>query len=653
MFNKILIANRGEIACRIIRTAKAMGISTVAVYSQADSDALFVHQADEAYLLGAAPSTASYLNIDKIIALAKQSNAQAIHPGYGFLSENAPFARRCLAEDLIFIGPPVSAIEAMASKSTAKTLMAAANVPLVPGFHGKEQSLAVLEQKAKEIGYPILIKAALGGGGKGMRIVTKAEDFAQALASCQREAKASFADDSVLLEKYLQNPRHVEMQIFADMYGNVVHLFERDCSIQRRHQKIIEEAPAPNLSTATRAAMGQTAIAAAKSIGYVGAGTVEFLLDRDQQFYFMEMNTRLQVEHPVTEMITGVDLVEWQLRVAAKEALPLTQQQIKQHGHAFEVRIYAEDPAHDFAPSVGLISYLREPTPSAQLRIDTGITQNSIITPFYDPMIAKLIVAGTNREQAIEHLSKALHDYHLVGVKNNIAYLQAIITQPDFIAAKLSTHFIEKHNLQPKDDAFEPIEVVLCVLYLMQHAIQPKVATDWPYFRLNLTLSQSFYFTYNDTLLQAIALSTCPTICISFAEKIYDCQHVRLANNTLCAQINDVHYTVDCVRAGQALYLFGARHRIYYLYDPGYDCEQQVQSAGHLTAPMPGSVIGVNVNLGDKIQAGDPLMILEAMKMEHTIKAPLNGTVTKIHFTPGTMVNEGDELMVIEPLNKE
>lgn len=647
MFNKILIANRGEIACRVIRTAKAMGIITVAIYSEVDSEALFVQQADEAYLLGAAPSKESYLNMDKILAIAKQSGVQAIHPGYGFLSENAEFARRCAAENLVFIGPPVAAITAMGSKSTAKNLMAKAKVPLVPGFHGTEQSVDFLQQQADKIGYPVLIKAASGGGGKGMRIVTQAKDFAAALASCQREAKASFADDTVLLEKYIENPRHVEIQVFADTQGNVVHLFERDCSIQRRHQKIIEEAPAPNLSAKTRTAMGQTAIAAAKTIGYVGAGTVEFLLDSHQDFYFMEMNTRLQVEHPVTEMITGLDLVEWQLRVAAGEVLPLTQTQIKAQGHAFEVRICAEDPEHDFAPAIGEIIYLHESTRSPDVRIDTGVTEKSEITPFYDSMIAKLIVKGNNRTQAITHLVKALSEFHIVGVKNNIAYLQAIINQPDFIAAKISTHFLAQHHLQAEQDTISAIEVILCVLFLMQQAV-PVISTSLAYFRLNLPVQQNFYFTYRDEIIQASLMSTDPIIQIRISDQIYKCEHVNLQQPTLCAQINGELQQIDCVRYQQALYLFGQRSAIYQIYDPGYDCQHQAQIAGHLTAPMPGSVIAVNVKPGDAINAGDPLMILEAMKMEHTIKAPFAGTVTKIHFGSGAMVKEGDELIVIE-----
>ncbi|SUX56291.1 acetyl-CoA carboxylase biotin carboxylase subunit [Chromobacterium vaccinii] len=447
MFNKILIANRGEIACRVIKTARALGIATVAVYSDADADARFVKLADEAYRLGPAPAAESYLRADLILAIARQSGAQAVHPGYGFLSENEDFAAACEAAGIAFIGPPASAIAAMGSKSAAKALMEKAGVPLVPGYHGDDQDPAKLQQQADAIGYPVLIKASAGGGGKGMRIVEKSEDFAAALASCQREARASFGDDKVLVEKYLTKPRHVEIQVFADKLGGCVYLFERDCSVQRRHQKVLEEAPAPHLPQATREAMGQAAVAAARAVGYIGAGTVEFIMDVDTgKFYFMEMNTRLQVEHPVTEMITGQDLVAWQLAVAAGGELPLKQEQLAIRGHAIEARIYAEDPDKGFLPSTGTLIHLATPAESANVRIDTGVEQGDAISPFYDPMIAKLIVWGETREAALRQMDAALAQYRIVGLSSNVSFLRRIVNHPSFSSGQVDTGLIARHH---------------------------------------------------------------------------------------------------------------------------------------------------------------------------------------------------------------
>src|SRR5947208_13080192 len=423
MFDKILVANRGEIACRIARTARRMAIRTVAVYSDADADAMHVAACDDAHRLGPAPPRESYLNAQAIIAIAQSTGAQAIHPGYGFLSENAEFATAVAAAGLHFIGPPPAAIRAMGSKAEAKTIMGKAAVPLIPGYHGKSQDDALLLGEADAIGYPVLVKASAGGGGKGMRVVERHDAFAAALAAARREAKASFGDDTVLLEKYLQQPRHIEVQVFADMYGDCVHLFERDCSVQRRHQKVLEEAPAPGMTSERRAEMGSAAIAAAKAIGYVGAGTVEFIVDADSAFYFMEMNTRLQVEHPVTEMITGVDLVEWQLRVAAGDPLPLAQEQLAITGHAIEARIYAEDPDRNFLPSTGRLVHLAPPAASTHVRVDSGVEEGDSITPFYDPMIAKLIVHDRDRRAALRRMRDALASYRIVGVANNVEFL--------------------------------------------------------------------------------------------------------------------------------------------------------------------------------------------------------------------------------------
>src|SRR5208283_1457309 len=444
MFRKILIANRGEIACRVIATARRMSIATVAVYSDADARARHVEMADDAYPIGPPPARESYLRSDAIIDAARRSGAEVIHPGYGFLAENAAFAEACTAAGIVFIGPPPAAIRAMGSKAAAKALMERAGVPLVPGYHGDAQDAATLAAAAARIGYPVLIKASAGGGGKGMRIVERPDALAAAIEGAKREAAASFGDDRVLLERYLTRPRHIEIQVFADTLGNIVSLFERDCSIQRRHQKVLEEAPAPGMDQVHRAAMNQAAIAAARAVGYVGAGTVEFIAE-DGRFYFMEMNTRLQVEHPVTEMITGQELVEWQLRVAAGEPLPLRQEQLRISGHAIEARVYAEDPARDFLPSIGTLAHLRQPAESAQVRVDTGVRQGDQITPNYDPMIAKLIVWGEDRTAAVRRLAGALIEYEVVGVQTNLGLLRAIAAHPAFEKAELDTSFIAHH----------------------------------------------------------------------------------------------------------------------------------------------------------------------------------------------------------------
>jgi len=459
-FSKLLIANRGEIACRIIRTAQRLGIKCVAVYSAVDSNALHVKMADEAFYLGPAPATESYLNSERILVIAKQANVQAIHPGYGFLSENAQFALTCAQQGLIFIGPSAEAITTMGSKSAAKAVMATADVPLVPGYHGSAQDEKTLKHHSLKLGFPQLLKAVYGGGGKGMRIVYHADEFSQALAATKREAKASFGNDDMLIERYLTQTRHVEIQIFSDNDGNCIYLSQRDCSIQRRHQKVLEEAPAPALPLATQIAMGEAAVAAAQAINYQGAGTVEFLYDEQGQFYFMEMNTRLQVEHPVTEMITGFDLVEWQLHIANGAPLPLTQNQVKISGHAIEVRIYAEDADNDFMPASGDIAYLSQPPASKHVRIDTGVTQGDAISPYYDPMIAKLIVWDLTRDLAITRLQTALSDYKIAGIKTNIGFLSQLSHLPALHSAALNTDFLLTHA-----DALQPINAITNTLY--------------------------------------------------------------------------------------------------------------------------------------------------------------------------------------------
>ena len=471
MFEKILIANRGEIACRVIKTARKLGIRSVAVYSDADRNALHVTMADEAVYIGAAPSRDSYLVGDKIIAAAKQTGAQAIHPGYGFLSENASFCRQCGNENIVFIGPPPESIEAMGSKAAAKTLMEAANVPLVPGYHGKDQSPALLKKSADDMGYPVLLKAVAGGGGKGMRQVWSAAEFDDALAAAKREASSSFGNDDMLVEKYLTRPRHVEVQVFCDSHGDGVYLFERDCSIQRRHQKVIEEAPAPNMPDGLREKMGEAAVRAAQAINYVGAGTVEFLLDEDGSFYFMEMNTRLQVEHPVTEMITREDLVEWQLRVASGQPLPKSQQQLTITGHAFEARVYAEDPDNDFLPVTGNLHFLRPPAESAHVRVDTGVIQGDDVSIYYDPMIAKLIVWDENRDRALARLARALSEYRIRGVVTNIPFLYNLATSEPFKQVELDTGFIEKHRqaiFRETSDKADQLIPLACLFLMLE-----------------------------------------------------------------------------------------------------------------------------------------------------------------------------------------
>ena len=482
MFDSVLIANRGEIACRVARTARRMGLRTVAVYSDADADAMHVAACDEARRIGPAPPRESYLRADAIIEAALATGAQAIHPGYGFVSENAAFAEAAAAAGLIFVGPPPAAIRAMGSKSESKLIMGRAGVPLVPGYHGRDQDDALLAREAVSIGFPVLIKASAGGGGKGMRVVERADDFAAALASARREAKSGFGDDSMLLEKYLIEPRHIEIQVFADTHGNCVHLFERDCSVQRRHQKVVEEAPAPGMTDDRRNAMGSAAIAAARAIGYVGAGTVEFIVDREGTFYFMEMNTRLQVEHPVTEMITGLDLVEWQLRVAAGERLPLPQERIRMSGHAMEARIYAEDPERGFLPSTGRIEYLRAPATSASVRVDTGVAEGDVISSYYDPMIAKLVVRGSDRDEALRRLSRALADYRIAGVATNVDFLGRLVADDDFAKARVDTGLIARRHtaLFPAPAPLSPRVAAIAALAefaALRHSAAARAAT--------------------------------------------------------------------------------------------------------------------------------------------------------------------------------
>ena len=655
---KVLIANRGEIACRVIKTCRKLGIATVAVYSEADKQALHVEMADESRLIGPAAARESYLSIPKVIEAAKDTGADAIHPGYGFLAENAEFAAAIEKAGLTFIGPPPSAILAMGGKSEAKALMEKAGVPLVPGYHGDKQDEKFLLKEAEKIGFPVLIKASAGGGGKGMRVVESAKDFAEALASAQREAKSSFGNERVLIEKYLVNPRHVEIQVFADKHGNAVYLFERDCSVQRRHQKVIEEAPAPGLSQATREKMGAAAVAAAQAIKYVGAGTVEFLLDAKENFYFMEMNTRLQVEHPVTEMITGLDLVDWQIKVANGEKLPLAQKDLKINGHAFEVRLYAEDPARDFLPGAGQIQFLRFPMESDCVRVDTGVREapygdGDVISIYYDPMIAKIISWGQDRAVALQNMQEALDETHIAGPKSNINFLRALVRHPAFKAGKVNTHFIEDYRpaLLPEKSAPAPETLAVAALGLLARRGKAENSSDpWSdlsLWRIGGNASDHFIFK-DETGDYAVSISgdrlTLPggkTVQVHYEPSCYDIGfHGTIDGKEHDAVVyqNGTHLTV----------MYGGHHEELIYADPLHAEAGEEGTAGKLTAPMPGKVVAVRVTLGAKVKKGQPLIIVEAMKMEHTISAPADGIVEAINANVGDQVSEKHELIALK-----
>lgn len=660
---KVLIANRGEIACRVIDTLRHLDINSVAVYSEADANALHVRSADEAVAIGSAPVNESYLLMDKVIDAAKATNADAIHPGYGFLSENAAFAKACADNDIIFIGPPVKAIEAMGSKAAAKEIMGGADVPLVPGYHGDDQSDSLLLAEANKIGYPVLLKAAMGGGGKGMRLVESEAEFDEALQSCRRESLSSFGDERMLIEKYVTQPRHVEIQVFADQHGNCVYLFERDCSLQRRHQKVVEEAPAPGMTDELRQAMGEAAVRAAQSIGYVGAGTVEFLLDASGDFYFMEMNTRLQVEHPVTEMITCEDLVEWQVKAAAGLPLPKTQDELMLEGHSFEVRIYAETPHNEFLPATGTITYMETPEQSDHVRIDTGITQGSDVTVFYDPMIAKLIVWDHDRDSALHRMETALQNFRIDGVQTNIEFLSAIIKHDDFRNARLSTHFIDEHQDQlikaPTEAATEHFMQAALFLFLQrqQTANQQSPWSSLTGWQLNSLNKQTFQFAQDDTVLDIELTELSPSIkgqAGSFQLQANDKTLTvkAMLNENRLRLTGDMTDLVQVHRHGDHLALFNdgikvdiLRHRV--ALSQGNNTDE-----GQLTAPMNGRIVEVLVKPGDTVEAGTALIIVEAMKMEHTIRANADGTVKEVYYAGGDLVDEGAELIQFEPADE-
>ena len=660
MINKLLIANRGEIACRVIKTANAQGIKTVAVYSDADKNALHVQMADEAVYLGPSPSKKSYLRGELIIEKAKELGVDAIHPGYGFLSENAEFANLCAKNNIIFVGPPASAIEAMGSKSAAKHIMEKAGVPLVPGYHGDDQSEAVLKGAADEMGYPVLLKAAAGGGGKGMRQVWSEKEFSQALNAAKRESMASFGDDHMLVEKYLTRPRHVEIQVFCDTHGNGVYLFERDCSVQRRHQKIIEEAPAPNMSQSVREKMGEAAILAAKAINYVGAGTVEFLLDEDDSFYFMEMNTRLQVEHPVTEMITREDLVHWQLTIAEGKPLPKQQNELTLTGHAFEARIYAEDPNNEFLPSTGTLCLLRTPKENDVVRVDTGVVEGDEVSVFYDPMIAKLVVWGENREIALKRLISALGDYYIDGVSTNIDFLKRVATHPAFVAAELTTTFVEKHhdslfsataNEETSNDTHANIPA-MALLSLLNRKTSgsnktPAVWSTAGAWRANANNTETLSLLCNqdEVHVEVKHLSAEHAWELTVGEKTYKVDG-NLVDSTLQATINGYKSTFTFSNTNDTFTLFNKdTHATFSRISASLGDDSGDANDANFSAPMNGTIVAHLVEKGVLVKKGEPILVMEAMKMEHSIIAPHDGSVEEFFFNPGELVDGGATLL--------
>lgn len=665
MFKKLLIANRGEIACRVIKTAKKLGIKTVAVYSEIDHQALHVKLADETYFIGPAPSSQSYLNRQKIINVALQAKVEAIHPGYGFLAEDARFSKLCKKNKLIFVGPPACAINAMGNKSEAKALMQKANVPVVPGYQGKKQDLTTMIAETKKIGLPVLLKAAAGGGGKGMRLVNDLSEIENALQSAKRESKSSFGNDSIFIEKFIEPVRHVEVQIFMDIKGNGVYLFDRDCSTQRRHQKIIEEAKAPKLSNKVRKKMGETAVHAAKAINYVGAGTIEFLVDEKENYYFMEMNTRLQVEHPVTEMITNLDLVEWQLHLACGEPLLLLQNQVKSNGHSFEARICAENPANHFAPAIGKLAYLIFPETDKHIRVDTGVQQGDVISPYYDPMIAKLIVWGKDRKQALALLSNALEKTYIVGVDTNVSFLHQIASNKDFQKEKISTNFINNHpELHPKNEMLSDEVIVLAALTELhaQQQVGQRLAnrsedTFSPWFiRDNWRLmSQAPFllsFWFGNEAIKLQVSGTKNHYVIHFPNSDIDASCEWEDDHRFSAIINKKIVQTTAIKYEDHIHIFQrGQHFILNLSNPTLANNEEISTDNRFIAPMPGIVIEVFVNPGQKVAQGDRLIILEAMKMEHTISAPTAGTIKSISYKTGDLINEGAKLLEFDVEN--
>ena len=668
MFDKILIANRGEIACRVMRTAKRLGIATVAVYSEADAGAAHVEMADEAICIGAAPASESYLLIDEIVDAAWKTGALAIHPGYGFLSENAEFAEACARSDITFIGPAPETIRLMGSKLEAKRLVEKAGVPVVPGYHAADPSEQDLREAAGLIGLPLLIKASAGGGGRGMRLVREAGEFDEALAGARREALAAFGDDQILLEYYIGQSRHIEVQVFGDSAGQVIHLFERDCSVQRRHQKILEESPAPGLSPEVRAAMAEAAVQAAQAVDYVGAGTVEFIMDLSRaddigNFYFLEMNTRLQVEHPVTEMVSGVDLVEWQLRIAAGARLPIEQSAVKRRGHAIEARIYAEDPRQDYLPSVGILSHLRFPDETPSLRIDSGVREGDAVSPYYDPMIAKIIAWGSQREDALRRLRRALDQIEVVGVTTNRDLLAAIMVHFDYASGAFDTTFLDEHRGELVTEAKSPLaeSLVLAAVAELDHLSADAQASGAPQddphspwrrrdgWRLFGHGSCCFRFTDQDEEIVVRVAIEETGYQVDWAGVAVPVTGVAVQDGIVSAEIRERRVSGRVVRVGRERHvIIGGLIRRLVLGGPDAADGAAEAGGGKLTAPLPSTVVKVHVAPGQKVSRGEALMVLEAMKMEHVVVAPGDGVVAAIHYDTGEQVLEGAELIAFE-----
>ena len=665
MFTKILIANRGEIACRVAATAKRLGIQTVAVYADADAEAMHVKACDEAVHIGGSAPAQSYLQWQRILDAARATGAQAVHPGYGFLSENDAFATACAEAGLVFIGPKPASIRAMGLKAESKRLMANAGVPLVPGYHGENQDSAFLQEQADVIGYPVLIKASAGGGGKGMRVVSQAGDFAAALSSCQREAINSFANDAVLIEKYVQRPRHIEIQIFGDNHGNCVSLFERDCSVQRRHQKVLEEAPAPGMTAAMRLAMGEAAVAAAKAVQYVGAGTVEFIVeqadDGAMSFYFMEMNTRLQVEHPVTEAVTGLDLVAWQLRVAAGEPLPKSQDQLQLNGHAIEARICAENPNQDFLPATGPLWHFSGPEAShfcftaGGVRLDTGVTQGDVVSPFYDSMLAKLIVWGADRDEALAKLDKALSEMQVVGVANNVAFLRDVVQSASFSQGDLDTDLIarERDNLFKTQTLSEDLAVAGVMGMVLRQEVDAMGSNPWQAvdgWQVVGAPPRPFQLqgAWGDEVraLDVVLYSTPQRVRIADTDHAFEWRaHPR--GVSVC--LNGVWTDLSVVASAGQYHVFSrAGHAVLQRVDPLAGSAQAADALGGLNTPMPGKLIRMDVAVGDTVAKGQVLAVMEAMKMEHSIASPRDGVVSEVFYAVGDQVAEGQALLTLQ-----
>jgi 3-methylcrotonyl-CoA carboxylase alpha subunit len=672
MFKKILIANRGEIACRVAATAARLAIKSVAVYSDADANAKHVAACDEAIHIGGSAPKDSYLRWERIIEAAKSTGAQAIHPGYGFLSENEEFAKACSAAGLVFIGPPASAILAMGLKAESKQLMEKAGVPLVPGYHGADQNADLLQREADRIGYPVLIKASAGGGGKGMRAVDKSEDFAAALASCKREAINSFGDDAVLIEKYVQRPRHIEIQVFGDTHGNYVYLFERDCSVQRRHQKVLEEAPAPGMTPQMRQQMGEAAVAAARAVNYVGAGTVEFIVeqrpDGSMNFFFMEMNTRLQVEHPVTEAISGQDLVEWQLRVASGEPLPLRQDELRIHGHAIEARICSENPDNNFLPATGTLAIYRLPICTTferaerAVRVDSGVREGDTISPYYDSMVAKLIVHGATRDEALARMDAALSQTHIVGLTTNVQFLRHVVTSPSFALAQLDTALIPREAavLFNQEKVGLPLAAAALVSHLLaseealaSHADASGWVDPWAQrdgWRSHGANARQFLLEFHGephtlefTRLHQGGLQ------LQVDGSTAALRYTSLADGALDVRYGDVKAVVHIYKIGDMAHVFTAQGATQIIAIDALAHAGEAQGdSGRLTAPMPGKVVSFAVKAGDIVKKGQALAVMDAMKMEHTIAAPVDGKVAELLYAPGDQVVEGAELLRLE-----